>query len=125
MASLELSSITICFYTLDNVNQKTQIRSRVPHSFSLGVQAVSRASNVVSPLVWKLKELLDIGSKKKLEEVIRVVNNVAVEMIRQRRRGMVTPMMGLNKSSLLSRSVGSIEDGKYLRDMVITFVNMN
>ncbi|RYR31598.1 hypothetical protein Ahy_B01g056428 [Arachis hypogaea] len=32
---------------------------------------------------------------------------------------------GLNKSDLLSRFMGSIEDDKYLRDIVISFLNEN
>ncbi|KAL4393439.1 hypothetical protein AHAS_Ahas02G0052100 [Arachis hypogaea] len=45
-----------------------------------------------------------------------------MEMIGQRRREMMTMAMGLNKSDLLSRFMGSIEDDKYLRDIVISFL---
>ncbi|KAL4293185.1 hypothetical protein AHAS_Ahas18G0102800 [Arachis hypogaea] len=67
-----------------------------------------------SLLIWKLKQLLNISSEKKMKETIRVVDNAAMEMIRQRRSEMVTTTMtGLNKSDLLSRFMGSIEDDKY------------
>ncbi|KAL4397589.1 hypothetical protein AHAS_Ahas01G0207000 [Arachis hypogaea] len=68
---------------------------------------------VMSPLpfIQKLKRLLNIGSEKKLKEAIGVVDNVVMEMIGQRRREMPTTM-DLNKSNLLSRFMGSIENDK-------------
>ncbi|KAL4288060.1 hypothetical protein AHAS_Ahas19G0248400 [Arachis hypogaea] len=38
---------------------------------------------------------------------------------------MATTTMGLNKSDLLSKFMGFIEDNKYLRDIVISFLSMN
>ncbi|RYQ83310.1 hypothetical protein Ahy_B10g101961 [Arachis hypogaea] len=73
------------------------------------------------PLIWKLKRLLNIGSEKKLKKAIKVVDNVVMEMIGQRKREMATMTTGLNKSDLLSRFMGSIEDDKYLIDIVIVF----
>ncbi|QHN95722.1 Cytochrome P450 [Arachis hypogaea] len=64
----------------------------------------------------KLADSFDLtsNSEKKMKETIRVVDNAAMEMIRQRRSEMVTTTMtGLNKSDLLSRFMGSIEDDKY------------
>ncbi|RYR44044.1 hypothetical protein Ahy_A08g040425 [Arachis hypogaea] len=67
----------------------------------------------------KLKQLLNIGSEKKLKEVIGVVDNVVVEMIGQGRREMATTTMGLDKSDLLSRFIGSIENTiSVMRDMM-------
>ncbi|RYR08127.1 hypothetical protein Ahy_B05g075679 [Arachis hypogaea] len=60
--------------------------------------------------LWKLKRLLKIGSEKKLKEAIEVVDNVVMEMIGQRRGEMATMMTDLNKSNLLSKFMGSIED---------------
>ncbi|RYR18905.1 hypothetical protein Ahy_B03g063522 [Arachis hypogaea] len=62
------------------------------------------------PLIWKLKRLLNIDSKKKLKKTIGVVDNVVMEMLEQRRREMATTTMSLNKSDLLSIFMGSIED---------------
>ncbi|RYR20835.1 hypothetical protein Ahy_B03g066081 [Arachis hypogaea] len=65
------------------------------------------------------RRLLNIGSEKKLKEAIGVVDNVVMEMIGQRRREMATMATGLNKSDLLSRFMGSIEDDNYvMRDMM-------
>ncbi|RYQ93029.1 hypothetical protein Ahy_B09g099287 [Arachis hypogaea] len=67
------------------------------------------------PLIWKLKRLLNIGLEKKLKEAIGVVDNVVMEMIGQRKREMTMTTTGLNKSDLLSRFMGSIEDDNYLK----------
>ncbi|KAL4299944.1 hypothetical protein AHAS_Ahas17G0151500 [Arachis hypogaea] len=76
-------------------------------------------------LTSKLSRLLNIGSEKKLKEAIRVVDNVVIEIIGQRRKEMVTTMTGLNKSNLLSRFMGFIENDKYLKGIVISFLSMN
>ncbi|RYR79301.1 hypothetical protein Ahy_A01g004127 [Arachis hypogaea] len=64
-------------------------------------------------LTSKLSRLLNIGSEKKLKEAIGVVDNVVIVMIGQRRREMATTTTSLNKSDLLSRFIGSIEDDNY------------
>ncbi|RYR54428.1 hypothetical protein Ahy_A06g029705 [Arachis hypogaea] len=84
--------------------------SKLADSFDLTSKlSVQRAMSSL-PLIWKLKRLLNIGSEKKLKEAIGVVDNVVMVMIGQRRREMATTMTGLNKSNLLSRFMGSIED---------------
>ncbi|KAL4344110.1 hypothetical protein AHAS_Ahas11G0145600 [Arachis hypogaea] len=83
--------------------------SKLADSFDLASKLLQRA---MSPLllIWKLKRLLNIGSEKKLKEAIRVVDNVVMKMLGQRRREMITMITSLNKSDLLSRFMGSIED---------------
>ncbi|RYR64249.1 hypothetical protein Ahy_A03g010375 [Arachis hypogaea] len=86
------------------------LESKLADSFDLASKlSVQRA---MSPLllIWKLKRLLNIGSEKKLKEAIGVVDNVVMEMIGKRRREMATTTMGLDKSDLFSRFMGSIED---------------
>ncbi|RYR66112.1 hypothetical protein Ahy_A03g012055 [Arachis hypogaea] len=63
-------------------------------------------------------QLLNIGSEKKLKEAIRVVDNVVMEMIGQRRREMATTTTGLHKIDLLSKLMGSIKDDNVMRDMM-------
>ena len=71
-----------------------------------------------SPLIWKIKRLLNVGSEKKLKEAIHVVNNIAEEMINKRRE------MGFStRNDLLSRFMSSVQnDNKYLRDIVVSFL---
>ncbi|KAL4275701.1 hypothetical protein AHAS_Ahas20G0133500 [Arachis hypogaea] len=84
-------------------------QSKLADSFDLVSKLLQRAMSPL-PLIWKLKRLLNIDSEKKLKEAIRVVDNVVMEMLGQRRREMATTMMSLNKSDLLSIFMGSIED---------------
>ncbi|RYR40478.1 hypothetical protein Ahy_A09g046236 [Arachis hypogaea] len=84
--------------------------SKLADSFDLSSKLLVQQTVSPLPLIWKLKRLLNIDSEKKLKGAIGVVDNVVMEMIRQRRREMTTTMMGLNKSDLLSRFMGSIEN---------------
>ncbi|KAF5744859.1 cytochrome P450 family protein [Tripterygium wilfordii] len=70
-----------------------------------------------SPLIWKIKRLFNIGSEKKLREAIDMVNELAEEMISQRRKTGFA-----NHKDLLSRFMGSVDDDKYLRDIVVSFL---
>ncbi|RYR56844.1 hypothetical protein Ahy_A05g022558 [Arachis hypogaea] len=64
--------------------------SKLTGTFDLASKlSVQRAMSSL-PLIWKLKQLLNIGSEKKLKEAIRVVDNVVMEMIGQRRREIAT-----------------------------------
>ncbi|RYR65764.1 hypothetical protein Ahy_A03g011689 [Arachis hypogaea] len=86
--------------------------SKLADSFDLASKlSVQRAMSLL-PLIWKLKRLLIIGSEKKLKKEIRVVDNVVMEMIGQRRREMTTTTTSLNKADLLSRLMGSIKNDK-------------
>ncbi|XP_056168911.1 cytochrome P450 94C1-like [Syzygium oleosum] len=71
-----------------------------------------------SPLVWKIKRLLNVGSERRLREAIRMVNALADEVIKQKRE------MGPSKdhNDLLSRFMTTIDDDGYLRDIVVSFL---
>ncbi|CAN0900469.1 Cytochrome P450 94C1 [Linum grandiflorum] len=77
-----------------------------------------------SPAVWKTKRFFRVGSERRLEKAIRMVNRVAQEVINQRRKIGVA-----GKSDLLSRfmaaGVGESENNnndEYLRDIVKSFM---
>ena len=91
--------------------------SRLAESFDLASKLSAERAMNASPFIWKAKRFLNVGSEKKLKEAIKVVDNVAMEMIKQRRE------MGFNtRQDLLSRFMGSIEDDKYLRDIIVSFL---
>lgn len=71
-----------------------------------------------SPVIWKIKRFLNLGSEKKLKKAINVVNELAKDMINNRRE------MGFStRRDLLSRFMGSVnDDDKYLRDIVVSFL---
>ncbi|RWW42394.1 hypothetical protein BHE74_00052056 [Ensete ventricosum] len=72
------------------------------------------------PLVWKAKRLLNRGSERELGEAIGLVNLLAKELIRQRRK------LGFSSNhDLLSRFMACVDDDdddKYLRDIIISFL---
>ncbi|KAJ1394492.1 Cytochrome P450, partial [Sesbania bispinosa] len=64
-----------------------------------------------------LGDFLGQGSEKKLREALRMINILAKEVIRQRRK------MGFsNNKDLLSRFMSTINDDTFLRDIVISFL---
>ncbi|KAG1331670.1 Cytochrome P450 94C1 [Cocos nucifera] len=69
------------------------------------------------PAVWKAKRILNLGSERELRRAIRLLDLLAEEVIRQRRK------LGFSSShDLLSRFMSSVDDDRYLRDIVISFM---
>ncbi|XP_041024946.1 cytochrome P450 94C1-like [Juglans microcarpa x Juglans regia] len=86
-------------------------------SFDLASKLSAERAMTASPLVWKIKRMLNIGSEKKLREAISTINILAQEVIRQKRK------MGFSThKDLLSRFMGTVSDETYLRDIVISFL---
>nr|XP_016445783.1 PREDICTED: cytochrome P450 94C1-like [Nicotiana tabacum] len=86
-------------------------------SFDLASQLSAERAMHMSPIIWKIKRLLNIGSEKKLKKAIKTINILAQEVIRQRRK------LGFsNHKDLLSRFMGTIANETYLRDIVISFL---
>lgn len=86
-------------------------------AFDLASKLSARRAAVASPVVWKMKRMFNFGSEKALRRSIRLVKDLADEVIRQRRK------LGFASSSdLLSRFMASVDNHKYLRDIVISFL---
>ncbi|XP_027908712.1 cytochrome P450 94C1 [Vigna unguiculata] len=91
--------------------------SDLADAFDLASKLSAERAMTASPFIWKAKRLFGIGSEKRLREAIKVVNDVAQDMIKQRRE------MGFNShKDILSRFMGSVEDDAYLRDIVVSFL---
>ncbi|CAM8970162.1 unnamed protein product [Rhodiola kirilowii] len=73
-----------------------------------------------SPLIWKVKKMLSLGSEKELKEAVKMVNAMAEEVIRQKRSSSLRSSNTNN--DLLSRFMSSVNDDRYLRDIVVSFV---
>lgn len=86
-------------------------------SFDLASKLSAERAMTASPLIWKIKRLLNIGSEKKLQQAIKIINILAKEVIRQRRKFGFS-----NQKDLLSRFMSSISDDIYLRDIIINFL---
>ncbi|PKA62382.1 Cytochrome P450 94A1 [Apostasia shenzhenica] len=69
------------------------------------------------PALWKAKRMLTFGSERELRRAIRMVDELAGEVIRQRRK------LGFaSHHDLLSRFMSSVDDDRYLRDIVVSFL---
>ncbi|XP_058088219.1 cytochrome P450 94C1-like [Magnolia sinica] len=86
-------------------------------AFDLASRLSARRATMASPIIWKIKRLLNLGSEKKLKEAVTLVNTFAKEIIRQRRK-----MGYLGQHDLLSRFMATESDDNYLRDIVISFL---
>ncbi|KAJ7971525.1 putative Cytochrome P450 [Quillaja saponaria] len=86
-------------------------------SFDLASKLSAQRAMAVSPLVWKIKRLLNLGTEKRLKQAINVINILAKQVIIQRRE------MGFSThKDLLSRFMSTVNDDIYLRDIVISVI---
>lgn len=83
-------------------------------AFDLATLLSAKRAALPLPAIWKMKRLLNLGSEKQLKEAIGSVNAFAEEVIRQRRKRL--------GSDLLSRFMATIDDDRYLRDIVVSFL---
>ncbi|EXB38478.1 Cytochrome P450 94A1 [Morus notabilis] len=86
-------------------------------AFDLASKLSAERATSASPLIWKVKRLLGIGSERKLRESVKMVDNLAAEMIRSRREKGFS-----DRQDLLSRFMASVDDDRYLRDIVVSFL---
>ncbi|KAG0457848.1 hypothetical protein HPP92_023005 [Vanilla planifolia] len=86
-------------------------------AFDLASKLSAQRAAVASPVVWKVKRMLDVGSEGELRRAIQLIDELAIQVIRQRRK------IGFaSNHDLLSRFMATINDEKYLRDIVISFL---
>ncbi|XP_066340916.1 cytochrome P450 94C1-like [Miscanthus floridulus] len=97
--------------------------SRLADAFDAATWLCAMRGAAASPLLWKAKRLLNVGSERELRESIALVDELAAAMIRERRK------LGVAGShDLLSRFMASAGDDahevddKYLRDIVVSFL---
>ncbi|XP_071721038.1 cytochrome P450 94C1-like [Rutidosis leptorrhynchoides] len=87
-------------------------------SFDLASQLSAQRAMNLSPWVWKIKRMLNVGNEKKLKESIKMVNMFAQEVIGQRSK-----LGSYSKhEDLLSRFMDTTKDPNYLQDIVISFL---
>ncbi|MED6148875.1 hypothetical protein PIB30_057135 [Stylosanthes scabra] len=87
-------------------------------AFDTASKLSAERAMTASPMIWKIKRLLNIGSEKKLKQAISTINNLAEDLINKRRQ------MGFStRNDLLSRFMTSVgDDNNYLRDIVVSFL---
>ncbi|CAM8895436.1 unnamed protein product [Rhodiola kirilowii] len=87
-------------------------------AFDLASRLSAQRAMTPSPLIWKIKRMLCLGSEKELRKAIKVVNVVAEELIKQKR----SSIGSTSQNDLLSRFMSSVNDDRYLRDIVVSFM---
>ncbi|XP_072999672.1 cytochrome P450 94C1-like [Typha latifolia] len=87
-------------------------------AFDKATMLSARRATAATPMIWKAKRLLNLGEERELRNSIHLINLLAKEVIRQRRK------LGYSSNQdLLSRFMGSIQkDDAYLRDIVVNFL---
>ncbi|XP_008801229.2 cytochrome P450 94C1 [Phoenix dactylifera] len=86
-------------------------------AFDTASRLSARRAAATVPAIWKAKRLLNSGSERELRRAIRVLDLLAEELICQRRK------LGFSSShDLLSRFMVSVDDDRYLRDIVVSFM---
>ncbi|CAL4896889.1 unnamed protein product [Urochloa decumbens] len=95
--------------------------SKLAAAFDAATRLCAMRGAAASPLLWKAKRLLNVGSERELRNAIKLVDELAAAMIRERRKLGVA-----NSHDLLSRFMASAGedavDDKYLRDIVVSFL---
>ncbi|KAI5019257.1 hypothetical protein ZWY2020_044145 [Hordeum vulgare] len=92
--------------------------SAFANAFDTASMLSARRATAPMHVLWKLKRLLNIGDERELRDAIGLVDDLAAEVIRQRRK----LRSATSGDDLLSRFMGSINDDKYLRDIIVSFM---
>ncbi|KAG7019313.1 Cytochrome P450 94C1, partial [Cucurbita argyrosperma subsp. argyrosperma] len=86
-------------------------------AFDLASKLSAERAITPYPVMWRIKRLFGFGSERKLRDAIKMVDDLAMEVIRQRRE------IGFShRNDLLSRFMASVDDDRYLRDIVVSFL---
>ncbi|KAK9156704.1 hypothetical protein Scep_003278 [Stephania cephalantha] len=106
---------TICQITfgLDTAQNPNNNLSEFAAAFDLASRLSAERALSPSPLIWKIKRVLNIGSEKQLKEAIKTINVLANEIITNR--------ISSNRLNLLSRFMASNDEPTFLRDIIVSF----
>lgn len=86
-------------------------------SFDLASKLSAERALATSPMVWKVKRFLNIGSERQLRRAIGTIHVIARDFIRERRK------LGFSdQQDLLSRFMSSVGDEKFLVDIIVSFL---
>ncbi|NP_001306672.1 cytochrome P450 94C1-like [Zea mays] len=95
--------------------------SRLADAFDVATRLCAMRGAAASPLVWRAKRLLNVGSERELREAIALVDELAAAVIRERRKLGVAGSHDLLSRFMASAGAGDGDD-KYLRDIVVSFL---
>ncbi|KAK1428387.1 hypothetical protein QVD17_17220 [Tagetes erecta] len=99
----------------------------LPHAsfavaFEDAIRLCTERVRTSSPIIWKIKRFLNIGSEKQLKKAVSEIRQLAVKIVNQRKQEMKT--MGCDKSvDLLSGFISAgYTDDRFLMDIVVSFI---
>ncbi|VFR02076.1 unnamed protein product [Cuscuta campestris] len=93
-------------------------------AFDESMRIISERFNSAMPLVWKVKRALNVGSERKLREVVGQVRGFARRLIREKRVELVGKSPTQDSIDLLSRFLtsGHSDDDELITDIVISYI---
>uniref|UniRef100_A0A0D9XWY4 Cytochrome P450 n=1 Tax=Leersia perrieri TaxID=77586 RepID=A0A0D9XWY4_9ORYZ len=98
--------------------------SELADAFDAASRLSAMRGAAASPLMWRMKRFLNVGSERELRKAVNVIDGLAAAMIRERRKLGVA-----NSHDLLSRFMAAGDgdgdaaaDDKFLRDIVVSFL---
>ncbi|XP_058768221.1 cytochrome P450 94A2-like [Vicia villosa] len=78
--------------------------------------------NVLTPLIWKVKRILNIGSERRLKEAVAEVRGLATKIVRDKKKELKEKAT-LESLDILSRFLSSgHSDEAFVTDIVISFI---
>ncbi|RWV90397.1 hypothetical protein GW17_00047407 [Ensete ventricosum] len=86
-------------------------------AFDMATRLLAGRATHTIPVIWKVKRLFNWGSEGQIREAIELVDLLAKEVIHHRRK-----LRFASGQDLLSRFMRCIDNDRYLRDIVISFV---
>ncbi|XP_031110520.1 cytochrome P450 94A2-like [Ipomoea triloba] len=91
-------------------------------AFEEAVMISSQRFNAVSPLIWKLKRLFNVGSERKLRAAVDEVREFAKKIVREKKQELEEKST-LDSVDLLSRFLSSgHSDENFVMEIVISFI---
>lgn len=87
-------------------------------AFEDAVRISSERFRMITPMLWKLKRVLNIGSEKRIKEAVSEVREFATNILNQKKQEKT-----IQTVDLLSRFISSGHcDERFVTDMVISFI---
>ncbi|CAN6380569.1 unnamed protein product [Urochloa humidicola] len=99
--------------------------SKLADAFDAATRLCAMRGAAASPLLWRAKRLLNVGSERELRDAIKLVDELAAAMIRERRKLGVAgshDLLSRFMSSSAAAAAAVDDDDKYLRDIVVSFL---
>nr|XP_043611204.1 cytochrome P450 94A1-like [Erigeron canadensis] len=98
-------------------------QSKFAVAFEDAVRISSTRFRMITPLLWKVKRFLNIGSEKRLKEAVYEIREFATKIMNEKKQELAHNSPSMQSVDLLSRfiSLGHLDE-KFVTDIVISFI---